>query len=119
MSCSATGLFGAMSSSSARVNGCCSSVNWSYDQPPSTAIHSPGGADPAHFEPPLLRRAHEMRVVVDQARDHHPAPQVDLAHLRPGKFRHRCVAAGGDHALVPDCKRLHDREVIVDGDDFA
>ena len=91
---------GATLSSSSRVNGFLSSVNWSGDQPPRLKTHLPGarrlglGADhlerllarvdavEAQLERPVGALLLEVRVVVDDSGNHRPAAQVDALRVR-------------------------------------
>ena len=111
------------SSSSGKPRG--SSVNCSSDQPPSTAIHSPGlvGAHPLgqHLQRLLARGdaveaqlvvlggAHPVGVVVDQARDHGAPIEIDDPGLRPFQLL-RCRRSLPTATIAPaaDRQRLRD-----------
>src|SRR5206468_11434731 len=62
---------------------------------------------------------HEMRMIVDHARNNGLAPQVHPPGTGPGEFRYVRIRADGDEPAAFHGHGLYDRETLIHRDDLA
>ena len=126
-----TGVSGATALISSSV-GSRFSANWCSVKPPTTRTHCGGGVtrdlalqhghgvgEAAHAVPAQLHvevepAADDVEVVVDQARQHAPALEVDDLGRRTGQRHDLLVVADGEEAAVPDRDRARGRVRAVE-----
>ena len=71
------------------------------------------------LEIPALRGANEMHVIVDEARNHRSAFEVDHPGIGPDMLGHLIVGAHRQDPVTLDRQCLDGREVVVDGQNLA
>src|SRR5204863_8794605 len=87
-------------------------------------LHLDGSVSPfyaieTHFFRPCLAATHEMRMIVDHARNNGLALHVHPPGTGPDEFRYVRIRADGDEAGAFDGHGLYDRETLIHRDDLA